>query len=349
MYGLAFFLSAFAGCREPDGYFNLILKDGKATGIVIPKRLIKQGEEASLSIKLVGAKTDQAVLGYFIDKGSMIEFQPLIPLSPGEVYNIWLGNDEIGGIAIPLNKGAAPTVTAIYPRQDTLPENQLKIYISFSQPMQTGRALDYVSLLDSKGDTLQRVFLNLQPELWDTSGKVLTLWLDPGRIKRDLVLNRELGNPLHKTQKYRLVISDKWKDHRSIALAKPYTKQFIAGERDGEMPDISKWQIKTPKAGSDEPLIINVMQPLDHFLLQESIGVFDANGKMLYGEVELYDDDRIWKFKPLANWKPGHYQIKVQAKLEDLAGNNLNRIFDRDIRKDKQTNKEAFVRGLEVK
>ena len=39
-------------------------------------------------------------------------------------------------------------------------------------------------------------FLDLQPELWNAEGTVLTLWLDPGRIKRDLIPNKELGIPL---------------------------------------------------------------------------------------------------------------------------------------------------------
>ena len=30
-------------------------------------------------------------------------------------------------------------------------------------------------------------------------------------------------------------------------------------------------------------------------------------------------------------WKAGRYRLKIESRLEDLAGNNLNRPFDRDI------------------
>jgi len=36
-------------------------------------------------------------------------------------------------------------------------------------------------------------------------------------------------------------------------------------------------------------------------------------------------------FTPALPWKSGHYSITVMSILEDLAGNNLNHLFDVDL------------------
>ena len=82
---------------------------------------------------------------------------------------------------------------AIYPTQDTVPENLLKIYLQFSKPMREGQALRHIELLKNNRDTLPGVFLDLQPELWNVDRTTLTVWLDPGRIKRDLQPNGPIG------------------------------------------------------------------------------------------------------------------------------------------------------------
>ncbi|WP_448702422.1 hypothetical protein ACFGVR_08725 [Mucilaginibacter sp. AW1-3] len=346
---LAFFLlMMLVACKHPAGKIALVWTNNRATAIQIPGYLIRDVSALRVkhSVKITLTGNNKAILGDFTQDGDIVVFTPLIPLSPGLSYDILQDGKLLGNVQIPIDQSAPPQLTAIYPETDTLPENTLKLYLRFSKPMRTGLSLNYVCLLDKNRDTMHNVFLNLQPELWDTSGTVLTLWLDPGRIKRGLVLNRELGNPLKKSEGYRLIISQQWNDTRGINLAKTYTKQFVAGNRDEQLPDINAWQVSAPKAGTAEPLIINTGESLDHYLLQECIGVLDENGKMLYGTIALSDHDQTWKFTPLANWEPKHYKLRVQARLEDLAGNNLNRVFDRDITKDRQTNREYFEREV---
>jgi len=354
MYSLVFFLCGLAtGCKHPNKNISLIWNGDRAIAIQIPDGLIRDVSalrvKHSVKVMLSGEKGNQPIFGDFTLDGGMVTFQPLIPLSSGLSYDILQGDRLIGRIAVPQNKGEAPKLTAIYPETDTVPENLLKFYLQFSHPMRTGQVLDYICLLDKNKDTMQRVFLNLEPELWDKTGTVLTLWLDPGRIKRSLVLNRELGNPLKSNESYTLVVSQNWKDTRGISLAQSYTKHFTVGERDGVIPDINKWQISPPKSGTSGALMINVGQPLDHYLLQESISVWDDKGKAVDGQVTVGVKSRVWAFTPTNTWQPGHFQIQVKARLEDLAGNNLNRVFDRDITRDTQQNKDFFVRGFEVK
>ena len=268
-YSLVFFLLAFAASyKSHNDKIALIWKDHLATGIQIPESIIKN--PASVRVILTGVKGNKGIFVSIAAINGNLVFKPLIPLSPGLGYTIWADDKVIDKVQIPVNPDEqSPVLLAIYPESDTLPENLLKFYLHFSKPMRTGQSLDYICLLDQHKDTMQKVFLNLQPELWDTSGTVLTVWLDPGRIKRGLVLNRNLGNPLKKAETYRLVISQQWKDSHGFKLAKSYAKQFVAGPRDEQVPEIADWRLNAPQAGTCIPLLINTLKPLDHYLLQE--------------------------------------------------------------------------------
>jgi len=348
-YSLVFFLLFLSiACKKRDNKnIALIWQNGRATGIQIPQSFIRDVSklrvEHSVKIIVSGTRDKQAVLGNFTLKDDLILFESLIPLLPGLSYDILQDNKLIGHLQVPFDKDEkGPKIIAIYPEADTVPENLLKIYFHFSKPMLTGHAIDHIYILDAHKDTMRNVFLDLQPELWDTSKTTLTLWLDPGRIKRGLVLNKELGNPLKKSERYQLVVSRQWKDNRGLNLSKIYTKQFTAGARDEQAPDMNNWQLTIPKAGSNAPLIIDTKEPLDHYLLQESIQITTNSGVPIKGTSEVSANDHLWKFTPAEPWKAQTYKVKTNSRLEDLAGNNLNRVFDRDITKDKQSRNNAY-------
>jgi hypothetical protein len=69
--------------------------------------------------------------------------------------------------------------------------------------MMESRSAGFIKLVKNGTDTLHDAFLDLQPELWNEDRTVITLWLDPGRIKRDLQPNLKLGAPLQQSEKYR--------------------------------------------------------------------------------------------------------------------------------------------------
>lgn len=354
-YGLAFFLlTCCLACKQaPPEEITLVWQNGKATAISIPRHFVKDTSlawiEQSLHVVLEGRDNRLGILGDFELTDNSLVFRPVIPFSPGLSYDIWQKRWLLGTVSVPHARGAAPTVKAIYPEADTVPENLLKIYIRFSHAMRTGEALNHVHLMDKGRDTLQRMFLNLQPELWNKEGTVLTLWLDPGRIKRDLVLNRQLGNPLKRSQSYQFIITGDWKDTNGLPLGKDVVKQFAVTERDGDIPDINKWNINIPQAGTSAPLKISTGEHLDHYLLYDSLWIIDDKGAEVKGDINVGEKDMLWMFTPAGAWKAGHYQLKIYSRLEDLAGNNLNRVFDRDIRKDTQQNKVFFIREFEVK
>jgi hypothetical protein len=197
---------------------------------------------------------------------------------------------------------------------------------------------------------LPGIFLDLQPELWNKERTVLTVWLDPGRIKRELIPNQKLGNPLQKGKYYTLLISANWKDVQGLPLQRSYRKQFIVGARDGMSPDPVKWKLDTPDPQTDQPLAIHFDEPLDHFLLEETIRIVDEKNYSIPGRINITGKDSGLEFIPAGKWKAGKYRLQVQSILEDLAGNNLNKLFDRDIRvKKMNADKSVFERAFEVK
>src|ERR1700761_3615995 len=229
LYSLVFFLLPILSCNHPSKNIMVVWKDKDAVGISIPEDLVTDAKSAtannSIKITVQGASGSNRILGSYSINNQSVVFESAVPLMPGLTYVVSQNGKQLGTVQVPFEKNEQrPKLVNIYPLADTLPENQLKLYLEFSKPMHRGQSLDCVKLIDSRGDTMKNVFLDLQPELWDTTGKIITLWLDPGRIKRGLVLNQKLGNPLKRAEVYKLSVSMDWKDNRGMKLAKYYSK-----------------------------------------------------------------------------------------------------------------------------
>lgn len=59
--------------------------------------------------------------------------------------------------------------------------------------------------------------------------------------------------------------------------------------------------------------------------------VVDASDKPVLGRASIGREERSWRFVPSARWVVGGYALQVDPRLEDLAGNSLLRLFDRDL------------------
>jgi len=335
-YSLIFFVFCWlASCRHSEKSGVSIRWDGnRATGISIPRQRIESIPVDSLiqllTVRLSNKET--TILGDYQQIGNTIVFEPLVPFTRGLRYTVWLRNKRLSEIAIPvLSPADKPTVVAIYPSQDSLPDNLLKIYLHFSRPMQEGKSHQYVTLVKNNTDTLPGVFLDLQPELWNTNRTILTLWLDPGRIKRDLQPNKRLGAPLQIGVHYQLIIAAAWPDEQGAALGKAVTKTFVTLQRDSLPPAPAQWSILQPPSGSTQPLKIAFGESLDHSLLIETMRILGEDGRVISGQWQPGDEEKRSWFRPDKTWKAGRYKLQIEGRLEDLAGNNLNRPFDRDI------------------
>ncbi len=283
------------------------------------------------------------ILGEYDIDDSGIVLKPLIVFSPGSRYQVVFQGQVISDLSIPANQLVqAPIIDAIYPSADTLPENLLKLYLKFSRPMRQGVSEKYLTMLDSNGDTLRDIFLNLNTELWDEDGKQLTIWLNPGRIKRGLQPNENEGSPLRSGSLYTFSIAGEWADIRGNKLGKAYSKRFTARVKDIHSPKPGLWKLDIPTAASAEPITINFNESLDYSLLGNTIILITTDGEQIGKKMVVKNNEKSLLIYPENKWPAGEYYLKTDTRLEDLAGNNLNRLFDRDILTGGQIEKEAF-------
>ena len=332
---ITLFLSA---CRlqQPASTEQVVVfwKEGKATALILPKSLLAAIPEdsipANVIIRMAGQHSKQPIAGSYRIRGEEVWFEPLIPFTRGLRYEVIVLDSLLQEIHIQ-EATDAPTLIAIYPSQDTLPENLLKIYLVFSKPMAATPSLQHVFLKDEQGDTLKDVFLDLPNELWNEDRTIMTLWMNPGRVKRELQPNKLLGAPLERGQKYRVVVSAAWKDAEGKSLDAQTEKVFVAAARDAVVPSPDHWKLHLPEAGTMESLRIELDESLDYSLLKNTITVEDSTGNRISGSVHIADEETMFHFKPQRHWNQGLYRLVIETRLEDLAGNNLNRPFDRNL------------------
>ena len=351
LWSLVFYFS-FTGCiekRDTD-LVSIQWEGDKAVAIMVPQKFLSSVSMDSVNelLHVHLAKSDQRIIGdYFFEKDK-VTFKPIIAFTRGLKYKVYVRNDLIDEIAIPAdNSPVAPEVVAIYPALDTLPENLLKFYISFSRPMQEGDVLQRIHLIKGGRDTMSSVFLDL--ELWNNERTMLTLWLDPGRIKRDLQPNQLLGPPLTKGSHYQLIINKDWQDTEGILLKQNFTKKFFTGAHDSLSPHVEMWTIDAPQPKTKGHLMISFHESLDHVLAENTISIAGANGNEVKGKFRVNDYGTIVYFLPDIEWKPGIYTLQIESRLEDLAGNNLDRLFDTDLNQKQQTLKNINKRQFEIR
>jgi len=228
---------------------------------------------------------------------------------------------------------ALTEVPHIFPSCDLLPENLLRFYVCFSNSMQRGRALEEISLRDSDGQQVADALYRAPVELWDRTMRHLTVLLDPGRLKRWVGPNVELGPPLKMGQKYTLEVGSGMIDLYGRRLRQSFRKSFVVGDAVRKHISVERWKILPPVTGSRQALVLTFTSPLDWALLLRAITVRSANGSVVDGQVIVDQCERRWSFTPSLPWIAGAYHIRVGSSLEDVCGNNITGVFDRPLRR----------------
>jgi hypothetical protein len=193
--------------------------------------------------------------------------------------------------------------------------------------MSVGDVYRHIHLLDESGHEVPRAFLQTAHELWDARRQRFTLILDPGRIKRGLRANVESGAPLREGVRYRLVIDSAWLDGEGNPLRASFDKEFRVIAADRTMPDATNWQVHV----ENDAVRVLFDEPLDRALLDEMLIVRDERGADIDGAIKIAAHEREWIFRPRQPWAGGAYAVHVDARIEDRAGNNLQRLFDEDV------------------
>ena len=292
-----------------------------------------------IEARLAGVDTSlPAMAGRVESFGDSTRFRPAFSFVPGESYRIKATSSVCSltlDTTFTLGKPKSlqrTRVIAVFPTTNVLPMNQLKVYVHFSAPMRAGEAAAHARIVDDvTGRTVPDAFYSLEDELWDPEQTRLTLLFDPGRIKRGLKPNEELGLPLREGRCYRLIIDPAWLDANGDTLAVGFEKRFDVVAPDRAAPRVATWATSIPRAGSLGTLSVAFPEPLDHALLERSLVVRDSAGKPIGGRSIVSTGETGWLFVPRYAWRAGRYTLEVDTDLEDLAGNNLRRLFDTDL------------------
>lgn len=289
-----------------------------------------------------GASDLPSMAGVYRVESDALRFEPRFPLEPGLAYRAVFRPDQLPGgsksasiISVfqsPRRSATPATVVShVYPSADTLPENLLKFYVHFTAPMSRGNIYDHIRLRDESGKDVELPFLEIDEELWDVTMTRLTLIIDPGRIKRGVRPLEEIGPALEAGKSYTLVIGSEWRDGAGNPLKESFRKTFKVAPPDREPIDHARWMIEAPQAGSRDQLAVVFPEPMDHALAQRLIRVAVESGEIVEGTVSLEDQERRWTFTPDNVWRRGRYQLIIQTRLEDLAGNNIGKPFEVDL------------------
>jgi hypothetical protein len=275
------------------------------------------------------------MVGRFETEEHVLRFIPRYPPLAGMRYVARFGPDRLEAVYSPPSKPESPSarVVTVYPTDDVVPENLLKLYLHFSAPMSRGEAYRRVRVLDASGKPLERPFLEIGEELWDPDGIRLTLLFDPGRIKRGLVPREEEGPILEQGKSYRLEIDAAWPDADSRPLAQAFSKSFRAGPPDNAQPDPKLWIFDTPAPATRDPLVVRFPESLDHAMLGRAIDI-QAGRAIVEGTVTIGPFEKTWRFVPSRPWPPGPIELRVDSELEDLAGNSIAHPFEVDVVRD---------------
>lgn len=341
----------FAGCApaSPEIQLNSQLN-------TIDVRGLSQGSLAALSGATLDADEWQAILrvsvhssepgapavaGKYAVEASVLRFTPLFPLDEGRKYTVVFSPARLPGgsqasdpvravVERPgLDRVPSTVVARVYPSADTVPANQLRLYLHFSAPMDWRGGHDHLLLLDDRGQEVVDAFLPLDADFWNQDRTRYTVFFDPGRVKRGILPNKQMGRALEAGRRYTLVVKKDWRDGHGLPLKEEFRHQFSVSPAIERPLTTSAWKVSVPRAGSREALTVAFPEPLDHGLLPRAITV-TRSGEPVDGAVSIEAGETRWLFTPQKPWAPGEYAIVALAFLEDLAGNRIGRAFEVD-------------------
>jgi hypothetical protein len=302
--------------------------DGKIVIIEVasPKGLsviVAEGAEADIAAR-------PPVAGEWKAEEGRVVFTPKYPLKPGTKYRVIGASDRLEVSTPRAERGKPTVVTHIYPSATELPENVLRFYIEFNQPMPRGDSYQYVRLLSEDGKADPLPFVELDRELWNPDQTRLTLLIDPGRIKKEVKPRIDLGPVFRQGRKYTLVVSGKWPTLDGGVLGKDISKAITATAPRAAGIEPKDWKI-SPPTDPESPLRVTFGYSLDYVILTRSLTVIGPDGQAVAGSGEPTDAEKAWRFQPKGRWSSGSYLLRVDTGLEDVSGNAVGRPFEVDL------------------
>lgn len=283
-----------------------------------------------------------AVVGRYAVVDDVLRFTPMFPFDEGRDYDVVVdgrvispGSSAESSIftAVVARPGIArvpsTVVSAIYPSGGVVPANQLRLYLHFSAPMDWRSGHEHVVLLDDAGQEVPDAFLPLDADFWNDDRTRYTVFFDPGRVKRGILPNKQMGRALEAGKRYTLLVKREWRDGHGLPLEKEFRHQFTAVPAIERALTMKAWTVTAPAAGTREPLAVAFDAPLDRGLLMRALGV-ERSGAGVPGDIAIDRNETRWLLTPREPWTAGDYELVALEFLEDLAGNRVGRPFEVD-------------------
>jgi hypothetical protein len=235
----------------------------------------------------------------------------------------WRGQD-FGVVGRPACALAATVVTHLN-SSDGRPSTSCGV-LHFSAPMDAQR--HHVTPRRS-GPGGRDAFLPLDADFWNGDRTRYTVFFDPGRVKRGILPNKQMGRALVAGKRYTLLVKREWRDGHGLPLKEEFRHVFRASPAIERPLTMKQRRVEAPGGGTREPVVVTFPEPLDHGLLRRALGVARA-GAPVDGEIAIEAAETRWRFTPREAWVQGDYELVALAFLEDLAGNRIGRAFEVD-------------------
>ncbi|HMJ87156.1 MAG TPA: hypothetical protein VK504_28450, partial [Vicinamibacterales bacterium] len=266
-------------------------------------------EQWSALLRVAVDDTAPGMLGDYSVAGGALRFTPAFPLDPGRPYRVRFDPARLPGAAGPAApivatvgqpaRDATPStvVTRVYPTADVVPENLLRMYIEFSEPMGRPSGIEHMKLLDESGEEVPGAFLPLDYEFWSPDHRRFTAFFDPGRVKGGILPNQQMGRALRDGRSVTLVIGHEWRDQYGRPLKEDFRRVLRVGPAEDQPLDTATWRIQPPAAGGRDGLVVTFPRPLDHALLMRALGVRREDASV-EGDVVIDRAETRWTFAP---------------------------------------------------
>lgn len=276
--------------------------------------------------------------GSWAREGYVARFAPRFVAGAGTVYAVVGRGDARGGwseqarVAVPASHLVSSTVVEVIdPGCERVPANLLRFSVTFSAVMEEGSAAGRIHLRDVSGADLPGTLFEMPPELWDRDRRRLTALLEPGRIKRGLQPNMQAGPPLREGMTVTVVVDQNVRDAAGAELVVGAQRSYRVGAAVRSRVDPEHWDVRWPTAQHD-PLVVRFGRPLDRALVRRCLRLRDGHGHPVPGRASLDTVSSQWVFTPdVGAVSDGGWCLHIDTRLEDLAGNSVRRVFDRDL------------------
>ena len=305
-------------------------------------------------LKVSVSGSDTPIVGSHVVTSSALEFHPRFPFDPGRSYAVRFDSARLAAlregitlregkgqraegkvieavVALPAVAAGPPTVVAaVHPSVDRWPANLLRFYIHFSGPMSRTSGVGLVHVVGEDGEDVADALLPAEVDFWNEDRTRYTVFFDPGRVKRGILPNREMGRALVPGRRYTILVDAAWRDEVGRPLRESYRHQFVVGPPIEQALDVAAWRVRPPAAGARDPLVIRFPSLMDHALLRRALTVVDSGRDPVAGVAEVSRDQMEWRYTPREAWPSGGYEIVAASILEDPAGNRIGRAFEVD-------------------